>query len=229
MLKIGEATESGIKKKKLVAPKIGCAIMRVQNAKEIDNMTFGEKLSSLRKEANLTQKDLAVMLDVSRQAVTKWETGVGMPDIDNIKKIASIFKTSIDELIDYKVEDIKFECGSVIEAIDNEQSRWKNVDNFVLERFSNADSVVRLIRQIKLSFWQEVLDIIIGPNIFMMVDYAKTGTVYPYLVSQGGSDYLVIVSKGTLMTKKLNEKFEGNKMVIDGYKYTKVKWSTGKK
>ena len=87
MLKIGEATESGIKKKKLVAPKIGCAIMRVQNAKEIDNMTFGEKLSSLRKEANLTQKDLAVMLDVSRQAVTKWETGVGMPDIDNIKKI----------------------------------------------------------------------------------------------------------------------------------------------
>ena len=192
-------------------------------------MTFGEKLSILRKKANLTQNDLASMLGVSRQAVTKWENGVGIPDIDNIKKIASIFNTSIDELLDYKVEEIKFECGSVIETIDKEQSRTKNVDNFVLERFSNADNVVRLVRQIKLSFWQEVLDLIVGAGTLMMADYCKTGTVYPYLVTQSGSDYLVLISKDTMMTKKLDIKFEGNKMVIDGYKYTKVKWSIKKK
>ena len=192
-------------------------------------MTFGEKLAILRNEAKLTQKDLAVMLGVSRQAVTKWENGVGIPDIDNIKKIATIFNTSIDELLDYKVEEIKFECGSVIETIDKEQSRTKNVDNFVLERFSNADNVVRLVRQIKLSFWQEVLDFIVGAGALMMADYCKTGTVYPYLVSQGGNDYLVLISKDTMMTKKLDIKFEGNKMGIDGYKYTKVKWSIKKK
>lgn len=49
-------------------------------------MTFGNKLSSLRKLANLTQADLADKIGVSRQAITKWEKGIGLPDIDNIKK-----------------------------------------------------------------------------------------------------------------------------------------------
>ena len=61
-------------------------------------MTFGEKLSHLRKQANLTQNDLAENLNVSRQAVTKWENGIGLPDLDNIKKLSSIFNVKIDDL-----------------------------------------------------------------------------------------------------------------------------------
>ena len=63
-------------------------------------MTFGKKLSTLRKQANLTQQDLADKLHVSRQAITKWEKGVGLPDLDNIKMIANYFNVTIDYLLD---------------------------------------------------------------------------------------------------------------------------------
>lgn len=62
-------------------------------------MTFAEKLKSLRKQASMSQEQLAEKLGVSRQAVTKWETGTGIPDIENIKSISSLFDISIDELL----------------------------------------------------------------------------------------------------------------------------------
>ena len=61
-------------------------------------MTFAEKLSSLRKQANLTQSELADKLNVSRQAVTKWESGIGLPDIDNCKKCLKRMKKGVDLL-----------------------------------------------------------------------------------------------------------------------------------
>lgn len=62
-------------------------------------MNFEEKLKMLRKESNLTQEELAEKLCVSRQAITKWENGDGLPDIDNLKEISKLFNVSIDELV----------------------------------------------------------------------------------------------------------------------------------
>ena len=62
-------------------------------------MTFAEKLKSLRKQAGISQEQLAEKIGVSRQAVTKWETEAGIPDIENIKSISSLFDISIDELL----------------------------------------------------------------------------------------------------------------------------------
>lgn len=62
-------------------------------------MVFSEQLSKLRKEANLTQEDLAEKCEVSRQAVAKWESGESIPDIYKISQIAKIFDISLEELI----------------------------------------------------------------------------------------------------------------------------------
>jgi transcriptional regulator with XRE-family HTH domain len=62
-------------------------------------MLFNEKLKMLRKESNLTQEELAEKLNVSRQAITKWESGDGTPDIENLKQISILFNTTIDELV----------------------------------------------------------------------------------------------------------------------------------
>lgn len=62
-------------------------------------MTFAEKLKSLRKQAGISQEQLAEKLGVSRQAVTKWETDAGIPDIENIMAISALFDISIDELL----------------------------------------------------------------------------------------------------------------------------------
>ena len=63
---------------------------------------FSEKLKSLRKEAKLSQEQLADKLNVSRQAVTKWESNGGTPDLDNLIAIASLFQLSLDELLDHQ-------------------------------------------------------------------------------------------------------------------------------
>ena len=62
-------------------------------------MTFAEKLRSARKQAGMSQEKLAEKLGVSRQAITKWETDTGIPDIENIMAISALFDVSIDELL----------------------------------------------------------------------------------------------------------------------------------
>lgn len=68
-------------------------------------MTFAEKLKSIRKQAGMSQEKLAEKLGVSRQAVTKWETNMGIPDVENIMAIAALFDISIDELLGKEKEE----------------------------------------------------------------------------------------------------------------------------
>ena len=62
-------------------------------------MTLAEKLLSLRVEKGLSQEDLAEQMGVSRQSVSKWETGQSVPDLDKIIKLADLFGVSVDELV----------------------------------------------------------------------------------------------------------------------------------
>ncbi len=62
-------------------------------------MTFGEKLKGLRKEKGYSQEEMAGMLDVSRQAVSKWESDRGIPEIDKLLQISSMFGVTLDYLL----------------------------------------------------------------------------------------------------------------------------------
>lgn len=68
-------------------------------------MIFSEQLSKLRKEANLTQEDLAEKCQVSRQAIAKWESGESVPTIEKIIILAGLFEMSLDELVGITVVD----------------------------------------------------------------------------------------------------------------------------
>ena len=59
-------------------------------------MTIGQTIAQLRKEHGLTQEQLAERLLVSRQAVSKWETGAAQPDLDNIRALSAFFEVSAD-------------------------------------------------------------------------------------------------------------------------------------
>ena len=62
-------------------------------------MELSEKLQELRKEKGLTQEELAEALFVSRTAISKWESGRGVPNIESLKAISKFFAVSIDELL----------------------------------------------------------------------------------------------------------------------------------
>ena len=62
-------------------------------------MTLGEKIHILRKQSGMSQEQLAERLAVSRQAISKWELGESLPDIDNIVQISRVFDVSTDYLL----------------------------------------------------------------------------------------------------------------------------------
>lgn len=62
-------------------------------------MTFGEKIQKLRKEAGLSQEELACQLNVSRQAISKWERDNGYPETDKIIRMGKLFHVTLDYLL----------------------------------------------------------------------------------------------------------------------------------
>ena len=62
-------------------------------------MTLGDKLAKLRKERNYTQEELADLLHVSRQAVSKWESDLAYPETDKLLQLGKLYDCSMDYLL----------------------------------------------------------------------------------------------------------------------------------
>lgn len=63
---------------------------------------FSENLINLRKLKNISQEELAEKLNVSRQTISKWETGESLPNIEKTKILAELFNVSIDDLVNFE-------------------------------------------------------------------------------------------------------------------------------
>lgn len=81
-------------------------------------MNFGNSLSGARKKSGLSQEDVAEKLGVSRQTISKWETNETLPDIRQAKKLAQLYRLSLDDLISFDI-DVK-EIEQVIENTSDE-------------------------------------------------------------------------------------------------------------
>lgn len=68
-------------------------------------LEVANKLTELRKNAGLSQEDVAAKLGVSRQAVSKWECGEASPDMDNLIALSQLYDVSVDEILCIKRED----------------------------------------------------------------------------------------------------------------------------
>lgn len=62
-------------------------------------MDLGNRIKTEREKLNMSQDDLAQKMAISRQAISKWETGNSYPDIEKILKLSEIFNLSLDELV----------------------------------------------------------------------------------------------------------------------------------
>lgn len=79
-------------------------------------MTLHTKLVSLRKQKGLTQMDLAERLNISRQAVSRWESGAAVPSTDNLKVLSNLYGVSID----YLLNDVDVDPSKKVEVQEQE-------------------------------------------------------------------------------------------------------------
>ena len=77
--------------------------MKARKNREGFFMTLGERLTALRKGAGLSQEQMAAELNVSRQAISKWETDQSAPELEKLMALAELFSVSTDELLGRKV------------------------------------------------------------------------------------------------------------------------------
>ncbi len=91
-------------------------------------MNIGEKITKLRKNSNITQEELADLLNVSRQSISRWELGISFPETDKLIKLSKILNCSIDYLLD---DNYQMNNGFV--NLNNDNVTIDDIYNFIRE------------------------------------------------------------------------------------------------
>ena len=107
-------------------------------------MKFGDNLRKLRKSRKLSQEDLAEKMQVSRQSVSKWETGDAYPEMNNILELCKIFHCHINELVNDSIIDV----DSLDEEIKMKVVKFKNDQQRKMKGLSKAISIFSKIGRI---------------------------------------------------------------------------------
>ena len=159
-------------------------------------MKLPDNLKRIRKENNLSQEQLAEKLGVSRQAVSKWESGQSYPEMDKVLNICKLFNYNIDELLNENVKEVREETQSK-----------KNLDKFVKDFFNyitkTADmfASMKFKQRVKCIIEQIIIALVIviivsiigaiGGSIFESLFGWINNNVYSVLRSIVSSIYLI--------------------------------------
>ena len=82
-------------------------------------LNIGKRIKALRKNKNITQNELAEVLNVSLQSVSKWETGNSIPDVELLPIIARYLGITMDELFNYKIDSLNYKERFILFMLDN--------------------------------------------------------------------------------------------------------------
>lgn len=91
-------------------------------------MILADKIIMLRKRNGWSQEDLAERLMISRQSVSKWESGASIPDLDKIIKMSALFNVSTDYLLKEELEELSSEEGMVLVETEESPKRVISVE-----------------------------------------------------------------------------------------------------
>lgn len=157
---------------------------------------IGEFIKILRVEKKLSQGDLAELLNVTRQTVSKWETGVSLPSLDNIKEMSKIFEVEIEELINGELK--------LVDDIEKNSTKKSNMFFWILFLFI-------------LVFWFFLLIYFIN-NFNSVSLYKIRGANDNFILN----DSLLFISKEKIVFKIGN--IEVNEEVVDSSKDFKIEF-----
>lgn len=124
-------------------------------------MTFGEKIQKLRKEAAMSQEELAYQLDVSRQAVSKWERDNGYPETEKIVRMSKLFNVSLDYLLNEEDSE-KPEIGPEERGLYVSRETANGFLAYHKRKMMKVGAAVGLfIGSLSLAFWDAEINMII--------------------------------------------------------------------
>ena len=124
-------------------------------------MKLSNNLKNIRKENNLSQEQLAEKLGVSRQAVSKWESGQSYPEMDKVLLICKLFNYNIDELMNENVKEV------------NETKQSKvNINKYVEDFFEFITKTVNMLSAMKFKQRMKCLIEQIIVSIFLAIIFA---------------------------------------------------------
>lgn len=100
-------------------------------------MKLADKIILLRKQKGWSQEELAAQMDVSRQSVSKWESGASTPDIDKIILLSQIFDTTTDYLLKEEIDDtsdsvLNEEKGKTLHIIQIVRKKYMEVKSMLM-------------------------------------------------------------------------------------------------
>ena len=134
-------------------------------------MSLGEKLLKLRKKKGLSQEDVADILHVTRQTVSKWETDQSMPDFDKVVPICNLYEISTEELFHDEVSVSKNEENIHIEDTISQQNYHRKK-----ALFTTVAVMLYILSVVVIIFFSTVLrSPIVGICIFFLVIAVATG------------------------------------------------------
>lgn len=190
-------------------------------------MTLGEKLKEARKQASLSQEQLAERLGVSRSAVAKWETDNGIPDVGNLKVIAQLLDVSIDYLLD---DSEGMDVLVLREPYDlsayGKGSKFTKKNRVVRDKFPDGE-IYALLAEQKLTRGEKVVDNLLGIltdapfGIPSLINSIKNTDKQFYLVEQDGRQFFVTVTDESIESRQLAKHLEGKKFELDAWNFVK--------
>ena len=154
-------------------------------------MKFGDNLKRVRKKKKISQEELADRLGVSRQSVSKWETGENYPSMTNIMCLCTIFKCNINELVHEDMSDINLLDDEVKMSV----VKFKSKKQRRVKRFSKAIAIIAKISWISLILMIAILvstafllpSIIESAHTEIDITESHFSTIHKILVSNDGN------------------------------------------
>ncbi len=212
-----------------------CRRRRKSVVTEGNDIELHERIKDLRTQAGLSQTELAEKLAVSRQAVSKWESGRGTPNISNLSAIAALFDVSVDYLLGVvpisptPVVRYPISWDKLVALRPHGKVLKKKTHAAVIEAHPRSTRIWPLIRK-KLSTKAERVfdwlgfifsDTILGT--FSSIDALSNRDAY-YRVEENGRQFLARVTKEVVESQELLQPIEGSKFTIGMNRFKKEKY-----
>lgn len=193
-------------------------------------MTFGEKLKEARKKSGLSQEQLAQKLCLSRQAVTKWESDRGLPDVINLKALSSLLDVSVDYLLDDGNSEKMNVIKEIIDWSKYPKEKWNNLkeDFVVMDKYPDAVSITQLSRKKKRNRTEKIADNLLflipltPDNMSQVYDKINDPSIY-YLVELHDKLILANVTEEYIISYRLPQQKVNKKIEIGSNIFTITK------